>query len=227
MRQALARIQRDHSEAALSAILAIQIVTVFVVAPLAATAELSIQWVEMLRLGLAAVTILIVARRAVTRAIVGLASLATLAASLQWRIGEPAAVVTAIKLVITIGFDVVVAAMVAGMVFRGGRVTVHRILGAVILYLYVALIFAGLYGIAAAILHDAFAGLSGAMRARFVDLLYYSLGDLTTAGVGALTPVHPIVRSLASLEAMIGQLFPATLLARLVTLHAAAGTDGR
>ena len=37
--------------------------------------------------------------------------------------------------------------------------------------------------------------------------------------------MHPLVRSLASLESVIGQLFPATLLARLVMLHAANGTD--
>jgi hypothetical protein len=33
--------------------------------------------------------------------------------------------------------------------------------------------------------------------------------------------LHPLVRSIANLESVIGQLFPATLLARLVTLHAA------
>jgi hypothetical protein len=33
--------------------------------------------------------------------------------------------------------------------------------------------------------------------------------------------LHPPVRSIANLESVIGQLFPATLLARLVTLHAA------
>jgi hypothetical protein len=31
--------------------------------------------------------------------------------------------------------------------------------------------------------------------------------------------VHPLARSLANLEAVIGQLFPATLLARIVALH--------
>jgi hypothetical protein len=31
--------------------------------------------------------------------------------------------------------------------------------------------------------------------------------------------VHPIVRSLCNLEAIFGQLYPATLLARLVTLE--------
>jgi hypothetical protein len=33
------------------------------------------------------------------------------------------------------------------------------------------------------------------------------------------TPVHPLARSLANVEAVIGQLYPATLLARLVTLE--------
>jgi hypothetical protein len=32
-------------------------------------------------------------------------------------------------------------------------------------------------------------------------------------------PLHPFARSLAAFEAVIGQLFPATLLARLVTLE--------
>jgi hypothetical protein len=34
--------------------------------------------------------------------------------------------------------------------------------------------------------------------------------------------VHPLARSLAVLEALIGQLYPAILLARLVTLEAAS-----
>jgi hypothetical protein len=32
-------------------------------------------------------------------------------------------------------------------------------------------------------------------------------------------PVHPIARSLCNVETIIGQLYPATLLARLVTLE--------
>jgi len=42
---------------------------------------------------------------------------------------------------------------------------------------------------------------------------------LTSTGYGDLTPVHPVVRTLANVEAIIGQLFPATLLARLITLE--------
>ncbi len=44
---------------------------------------------------------------------------------------------------------------------------------------------------------------------------------LTTTGYGDVFPLHPIARSLCNLEAVIGQLYPATLLARLVTLEMA------
>jgi len=52
------------------------------------------------------------------------------------------------------------------------------------------------------------------------ELVYFSLTTLTTTGFGDIVPVHAIARSLATLEAVIGQLYPATLLARLVTLEA-------
>jgi hypothetical protein len=39
-------------------------------------------------------------------------------------------------------------------------------------------------------------------------------------GYGGVTPVLPAARSLALMEALTGQLYPAILLARIVTLHA-------
>ena len=50
-------------------------------------------------------------------------------------------------------------------------------------------------------------------------MIYFSFGTLTTAGSGDIAPIHPFARSLANIESMIGQLYPATLLARLVTLE--------
>jgi hypothetical protein len=52
-------------------------------------------------------------------------------------------------------------------------------------------------------------------------ITYFSLSALTTAGFGDIVPMHPFARSLANLEAIIGQLYPATLLARIVTLELA------
>jgi hypothetical protein len=121
----------------------------------------------------------------------------------------------------TTAFDVAVAAAVAHVAFGPGRVTVHRIMGGVILYLSIGLIFANAYRTAAVLLNPSFSGLPADRRAALGQLLYFSLCTLTTASYGDILPLHPFVRSLANLESVIGQLFPATLLARLVTLHAA------
>jgi len=219
--------QRDPGTADIgfSIILAIQIAVIFVVAPLAATGSASIELIEMLRFGLAATTMLVIARHPAVRAAVALAFVASLLASLHWRLGQTATVIAAIKVVVTIGFDVTVATIVAIAAFGPGKVTVHRILGAVILYLYVALIFAGLYRLTMLVTADAFTGMAEGPRAQFSGLLYFSLGSLTTGSTGEILALHPVVRSMASFESVIGQLFPATLLARLVMLHAANGTD--
>ena len=50
---------------------------------------------------------------------------------------------------------------------------------------------------------------------------YFSFVTLTSVGYGDVVPVHRCARSLANVEAIIGQLYPATLLARLVTLEIA------
>ncbi|MEO8129274.1 MAG: potassium channel family protein, partial [Bryobacteraceae bacterium] len=46
---------------------------------------------------------------------------------------------------------------------------------------------------------------------------YFSLVTLTTLGYGDITPVTHFARSLATLEALIGQLYPAIIIARLVS----------
>jgi hypothetical protein len=97
-------------------------------------------------------------------------------------------------------------------------------MGAVILYLSIGLIFANVYDAAALLLHPSFSTLAVGRGRTLSQLLYFSLSTLTTTGFGDIAPVHPFVRSLANLEAVIGQLFPATLLARLVTLHASGSS---
>ena len=47
----------------------------------------------------------------------------------------------------------------------------------------------------------------------------YHWGEDGLAGFGDVTPVHPIARTLTNVEAIIGQFFPATLLARLISLE--------
>lgn len=57
------------------------------------------------------------------------------------------------------------------------------------------------------------------------QIIYFSFATLTTTGYGDIHPVHPVARSLCNPEAIFGQLYPATLLAGLVTLEVATGAS--
>ncbi|MGD9763324.1 MAG: ion channel [Candidatus Binatia bacterium] len=106
--------------------------------------------------------------------------------------------------------------------FREGPVTHGRIFAAVNAYLLIGLMFALLYSAIGALAPNAF---STAATPPHVPLtvtspfVYFSFVTLTTVGYGDIQPIHPAARSLATLEAVIGQLFPAVLLARLVSLE--------
>ena len=49
--------------------------------------------------------------------------------------------------------------------------------------------------------------------------VYYSYVTLTTLGYGDVTPLTPTARSFSFVEALMGQLYLAVLVARLVGLH--------
>ncbi len=101
--------------------------------------------------------------------------------------------------------------------FSQGHITVNRVQGAVIVYLLsgfaFALIYHSIFIIAGP---NAFKGLISWRRTEF---MYFSLTTLTTLGYGDLTPVNVYARSLTGLEALYGQLYPAILIARLVSME--------
>lgn len=107
--------------------------------------------------------------------------------------------------------------IIFAQVFRAGAVTGHRIQGAIAAYLLLGLVWAQAYQLVALAYPGAFAGALNIQP--HTALVYYSFVTLTTMGYGDITPVHETARSLAVLEALIGQLYPAILLARLVSLQ--------
>jgi Ion channel len=115
---------------------------------------------------------------------------------------------------------IVLSWVVARAVFSPGRVNYHRIIGAVLIYLSIALTFVALYSIVGLIVPNAFSGMTFEDNPALASkVIYFSFVTLTSTGYGDVFPLHPVARSLCNLETIVGQLYPATLLARLVSLE--------
>lgn len=113
--------------------------------------------------------------------------------------------------------------VVAHAVYAPGRITFRRLQGALVLYLNLATIFASAYHLIWDLNPGAFSNLSaitpGRGPSQIAVMLYFSFTTLTTTGFGDIVPINPFARSLANLEAVVGQLYLATTVARLVTLE--------
>ncbi|HXX81882.1 MAG TPA: potassium channel family protein [Thermodesulfovibrionales bacterium] len=111
------------------------------------------------------------------------------------------------------------------MVYQDGPVTGHRVRGAIAAYLLIGVVFAKTYTLINYLMPGAFniaspaTPFAGEGRQAFY---YFSIVTLTTVGYGDITAAAPTARSLVMVEALIGQLYPAILLARLVSLSVAA-----
>ncbi len=215
----------DHC---LSALLVLQCLTLFVMIPLAQRGALGRTLLDICHLTFAILCVTVLTRHRLLQ-LVTLGCLALLtawplfghlvSASLQLDSVQQHEAIALVSFV----FNGAVTGVVAHHVFAAGRrVTMHRIRGAVLLYLNIAALFAIVYGAIAMYAPGAFTGtnLHGHGRDGLSAVFtYFSLTTLTTTGFGDIVPTEPLTRSLANLEAVIGQLFPATLLARLVALH--------
>jgi len=101
-----------------------------------------------------------------------------------------------------------------------GPVSVHRVMGGVAAYLLIGLTWAFGYKLLLEMIPDAIhfqtpltAGVATGEPGR---LIYFSFEILTTVAFGDAYPVHRVARSLSIAEALIGQLYPAILIATLV-----------
>jgi hypothetical protein len=109
--------------------------------------------------------------------------------------------------------------VVARAIFARGKVTYHRVVGGVLLYLTIGLTFVALFGFLLIVEPNTFNIPAFEGNFSIGKLIYFSFVTLTTIGYGDIVPLHPYARGLANIEAIIGQLYPATLLARLVSLE--------
>jgi len=114
--------------------------------------------------------------------------------------------------------------------FRRRSVTADMIVISLCAYLLIGLAWSYLYGALWLEDRSAFGEDLGSIvvaEEAFAPLFYFSFVTLTTLGYGDLTPTEGLARSFAILEAIVGQMFVAVVLARLVGMHIAAAAAGR
>lgn len=203
----------------LSALTLLLLVFVFVLAPLVELGLLNrhvteIVFVAILLSGIAA------RRRQslLERLFVGAASLAIGLRALNLVLPDASIrVVDSLVLIVAFGL---LAAVTLARTLRPGEITMHRLQGAIAAYALVGLMFAQAYRLVASGTSGAFlmVGAPAEYDAIVPKLVYFSFVTLTTLGYGDITPVHPYARSLVTLESLFGVLYPAILVARLVSL---------
>jgi hypothetical protein len=98
---------------------------------------------------------------------------------------------------------------------RHRHITARTVLGAICIYLQIGVAYAGLYR-AIDLLNDA--AISGAMPMQPTAYHYFSFIVLTTVGFGDILPTTNMARTLAYFEALIGQVFLVTVVARIVAM---------
>jgi hypothetical protein len=100
-------------------------------------------------------------------------------------------------------------------VFRPGQVNVHRLLGAVALFVVVGVT----WGVAFQAVEIARPGsiLAGGSPADLHDVMWLSFETITTVGYGDVVPVGSLARSLAVIEGLVGVLYPSVLVGFLLS----------
>jgi Ion channel len=204
-------------ERSLTALVILEGLLLFVIAPLTAAHGVPFTLVAIvIALNVIAVLAVVWHIRSAVAAVV-LATVIEFAA-IVLRIVKPTTRTESLDFAAALVLVIALTVVLSTVVFGSGRVTIHRILGAIAIYFNVAAAFALGYRMIDALGPNMFAS-SSPMNHPIADLIYFSFAVITTTGFGDIVPLDPFARSLSNLESVFGQLFPATLLARLITLE--------
>ena len=207
----------------LTALLIMEAFTLFIAAPLSA---LGFHFALLLGGSICApllLTIVVISRSPGARFLVTIAAALALGGAV-FRIHHPSLVTFWLAHLAGITALSAVSLVIVQAVFAPGRITYHRLEGAVILYLNIALAFTSVYRLILELDPVAFAPIA-AQRTEAeaaTAMLYFSFTTLTSTGFGEILPTNPFARSMANLESVLGQLYLAIMLARLVTMQGEA-----
>jgi voltage-gated potassium channel Kch len=131
-------------------------------------------------------------------------------------------------------FFTLMAVTILSSIMKSKKVTTETIYASICVYLLIGVIWTMLFSAIEIIEPGSFLSGGSAIvdlhgdplqRNVFAKFIYYSFVTLTTLGYGDIIPISPHARALSSLEAVVGQLFIAILIARLVGMHIVHETE--
>lgn len=131
-------------------------------------------------------------------------------------------------LTLEIAYFILTTTVIISHVLNYKRVTADKIYGAICGYLLIGIIWAMIYTLLENSFPGSFYFAHGLTSYQpgllnyphyFSHFLYLSFVTLSTLGYGDITPISSAGRILCSFEAVVGQLYVAVLIARLVGLH--------
>jgi hypothetical protein len=112
-----------------------------------------------------------------------------------------------------------VAVSVLIHIFRERRVTIDLICASIVVYLIIGLMWGFAYGLLDSLQPESFSIPEGKLEDSRLLFLYYSFVSLTTLGYGDVTPMTAPASFLSLIEAVVGQMYVAILVARLVGVN--------
>lgn len=134
----------------------------------------------------------------------------------------PSPIIKLISGVFFILFFAFSAVVIFLFVLRSVEVSKDVLYGAVCVYILIGGMWFAIYALLYSVQPGSFyaaAAVSADGILGWSDFLYYSFATLTTLGYGEIVPVTSHARSLAMLEAIIGVLYLAVIIGRLVGMY--------
>ena len=130
-----------------------------------------------------------------------------------------AAVISAI---VSLSFDVFIVVVLFRRIFSKTHADSESIFGALCIYLFVGFSFTSIFLLITYFEPHAFyldPTVNGHAVLNRLDAMYYSFGTMTSLGAAGITPVSGEARLLTIIEALLGVLFLAVLVSRLLSAY--------
>ena len=108
---------------------------------------------------------------------------------------------------------------VVNFIFKQKEVTPEIIFASVVVYLLMALLWSNIYQLLETFAPGSFEMPGGQIQNDRILFLYFSLVTITTLGYGDMTPLTDRAAGLATVEALIGQIYLVVMVAWLVGMH--------